>query len=108
MIPPRVRAVRINRPFIIPIIGLLKLSQDGFVTIQGWAALNLLFGQIDGDKLLFFIYKTECIRGDQHLPARKPVACVGNQVPNRLVMVIEVEFFDLSDFTVTAVQFVTS
>jgi hypothetical protein len=32
------------------------LSQDKPVTVQGWTALNLLFDQIDGNELLFFIH----------------------------------------------------
>src|SRR5450759_5674375 len=51
---PHIRAVPIHRPSIIPVVGLLELSRDGLVTVQRWTVLNLLFGQVDGDVLLFF------------------------------------------------------
>jgi hypothetical protein len=73
----------------------------------GWTVLNLLFGQIDFDVVLFFIHGDQRIRGDQHLPARKPVSCIGDKIANRPVLVIEVEFFDLPYFPVETVQFVT-
>jgi hypothetical protein len=85
----------------------LELLRDGLVTVQGWTVLNLLFGQIDGDVVLFFTHGGQRIRRDQHLPFRKPVSCVNDQIANRPVLVIEVEFFDLTYFTVEAVQFVT-
>src|SRR5512140_1719527 len=54
--PPQVWAIPICRPSIIPVVGLLELSRDRLVTVQGWTVLNLLFGQIDGDGLLIFIH----------------------------------------------------
>src|SRR5450759_5008227 len=107
IISPPVWAAPIHRPSIIWVVGLLELSRDGLVTVQGWTVLNLLFGQIDGDVSLFFIHGGQRIRGDQHLPARKPVSCVGDQIANRPVLVIEVEFLDLPYFPVKAVQCVT-
>src|SRR5664280_6182 len=88
-------------------VALLELSRDGLVSVQGWTVLNLLFGQIDGDVLLFFIHSGQRIGRDQYLRAGKPVSCVGDQVANRPIVVIEVEFFDLPYFPVEAVQFVT-
>jgi hypothetical protein len=41
------------------------------------------------------------------MPAAHPVSCVGYQVTNSPIIVIEVETFDLSDFPFEAVQFVT-
>jgi len=41
------------------------------------------------------IHSNHRIRGDQHLPAREPVARVGDQIANGPVPVIEVEFIDL-------------
>ena len=47
--------------------------------------------------MLFFNNGDQRIRGDQHLPARKPVSCVGDQIANRPVLVIEVEFLGRPD-----------
>src|SRR5664280_2449715 len=96
---PTVWAAPIHRVSIIPVVGLLELSRDGLVTVQGWTVLDLLFGQIDGDVLLFFHHGDPRIRGNQHLPARKPVSCVGDQIANRPVLVIEVEFLDPVSYT---------
>jgi len=60
-------------------VGILELSGDGFVTVQGWVVLNLLFSQIDGDLLLSFIHEARRRRGDQHcLPvSQSPVSTTG-------------------------------
>src|SRR5208283_4120978 len=39
----------IRRPVIMPIVDFLELAGDGLVAVQGWAVLDLLFGQIDCD-----------------------------------------------------------
>jgi hypothetical protein len=41
------------------------------------------------------------------MPAREPVSSGGDQIADGPVPVIEVEFFDLPDFPVEAVQFIT-
>ena len=107
IVPPHVWADPINRPSIIAIVGLLELSRDGLVTVQEWTVLNLFFGQIDGDGLFFFIHGLQRMRGDQDLPVRKLVSCVSDQITNRAVLVIEIEFFDLPYSPVEAVQCVT-
>jgi hypothetical protein len=91
----------------MPIIGLLELVGDGLVTVQGWAVLDLLFGQIDGDVLLLAIYCDQRIRGNQHLPVREPVSGVCDQITNGPLPVIEVEFFDLAYCAIKTVQFET-
>jgi hypothetical protein len=40
------------------------------------------------------------------MSSRKPVAGIGDQIADNPVLVIEVELFDPSKFTVEAVQFV--
>ena len=89
------------------VVGLFKLVGDGLVTVQGGTGLDLLFGQINGDVLFFFIHGGQRIRGNQHLPVREPGSGFCNQIADGPVPVIEVKFFDLPDFPVEAVQFVT-
>jgi hypothetical protein len=76
------------------------LSRNGLVSVQGWTVLNLLLGQIDGDVLLFFIHCGQRIGRDQYLRAGKSVSGVGDQVANRPIVVIEIEFFDLPYFPI--------
>src|SRR5450759_5404561 len=85
--PPHEWAAPIHRPPIILVVALLELSRDGLVSVQGWTVLNLLFGQIDGDVLLFFIHSGQRIGRDQYLRAGKPVSGVGDQVANRPIAV---------------------
>jgi hypothetical protein len=63
---------------------------------------------MDGDVLPFCSDSAERIRGDQYLPPKEPVSCLGDQIAYRPVLVIEVEFFDLAYFTVEALQFETA
>ena len=69
--------------------------------------LNLLFGQINFDVLRVAIYGDQRIWGNQHLSADKPVAGVGDEIADCPMPVIEVKFFDLPNFSIKAVKFVT-
>jgi hypothetical protein len=84
------------------------LTRDRFVTLQARAAFNLLLAQIDRDPVLLGAHGTERVRGQQHISSREPVACIGDQIADNPVLVIEVELFDPSNFTVEAIQFVPS
>jgi hypothetical protein len=54
--------------------------------------------------LLFRVHRPHRIRGDQYLATGQPGSRVGDQIANRPVLVVEVEFLDLADFPVAAVQ----
>jgi hypothetical protein len=41
------------------------------------------------------VYAIQRVWGDEHLPAREPVACVRDQIANDPVPVIEVEFLQV-------------
>jgi hypothetical protein len=83
------------------------LAGDRLVTVQRRTPFNLFLGQVHGKVLLGFDRGDQRMRRNQHLPARKPGAGVGDQIADGPMPVIEVEFFDLPDFPVEAVQFVT-
>jgi hypothetical protein len=56
--------------------------------------------------LLLFDHGDQRVRRDEHLPVHEPVSRVGDQVTDRPVAVVEVEFLHLPDFPVAAVQFI--
>ncbi len=101
---PHVWATPIHRPSVVPVIGLLELSRYRLVAVQRRTVLNLLLRQTRHDVLLFLVHGDQCIRGDQHLPAGQSVPGVGNQIANRPVLVVEVEFLDRPDVPVAATQ----
>src|SRR5664279_3100929 len=90
---PHIRTTPIHRPAIISIVRFLELPRDRFVTVQGWAAFYLLLAQIDGDVVLFFAHGAKRVRGQQHMSSREPVSCIGHQIPDYPVLVVEVELF---------------
>jgi len=107
IIAPTGHTAPIHRPPIVPVIVHFELPGDGLVSVKGGTVLNLLFGQLDFDGLLFFIQGPQRMRGDQHLPAREPASCFCDEITDGPVPVIEIEFFDLPNFPVAAVQLIT-
>ncbi len=104
IIPPPVGATPIRGPLIVPVVGLLELSRDRLVGVQGGTVLDLLFGQGDGDVARVADDSRQRIRGDQDLSLLEPVSRVGDQVADRPVVVIEVEVLDAPDVPVEAAQ----
>jgi hypothetical protein len=43
---------------------------------------------------------------EEHLPPRQPGTRVGDQIPNRPVLVIKIEIVDMADFAIQRSEFV--
>jgi hypothetical protein len=74
---------------------------------QGWASLNLMFGQVYRNDSLAKFCRFQRVRRNENRPFAQPTSGVCDEISNRPTLVIEVEVLDCADFSVQRTQLVT-